>query len=154
MSNRQYRSLIRNAYSVVTWWTWESQILQSVSGVIPWLIMSCSSLAFRAVQEDLTWLEQGIDEYENEFDVGYVREYIRGQANFADAELDLSDDECSSRSMKLYHQALHGASSQVFPWGCAAMFLRVSDEHHCYSSVDLCWTNWKWVWCFYPWSWL
>ena len=52
----------------------------------------------------MDWHAEVVDEYANDMDVGYVREYIRGQAAFKDMELDLRDEECRSASLKLYHQ--------------------------------------------------
>ena len=46
-----------------------------------------------------------MDEYSDEEDVGYVREYIRGQEAFAANEVDLSDGDHSQKGLRLYHQA-------------------------------------------------
>ena len=45
------------------------------------------------------------DEYSDEDDVGYVREYIRGQDAFIAREIDLSDEDASQRGLRLYHDA-------------------------------------------------
>ena len=49
-----------------------------------------------------------MDEYSDEEDVGYVREYIRGQEAFAANEVDLSDGDHSQKGLRLYHQAKGG----------------------------------------------
>ena len=58
-----------------------------------------------------------VDEYEDEDDLGYVREYIRGQAAFRARELIFEDD--SSDAMRLYHQARASQEGQhVCPLKC------------------------------------
>jgi len=57
------------------------------------------------------------DEYSDAEDVGYVREYIRGQEAFAANEVDLSDGDHSQKGMRLYHQAKGLKSGhQVLPY--------------------------------------
>ena len=46
-----------------------------------------------------------VDEYSDDDDVGYVREYIRGQEAFVAREVDQSDEDGSQLGMRLYHKA-------------------------------------------------
>ncbi len=46
------------------------------------------------------------DEYEDDDDPGYVREDIRCQDAFVARELDMSDEDGSTRGADVYHRAL------------------------------------------------
>ncbi|BDA40915.1 probable dual specificity tyrosine-phosphorylation-regulated kinase at C-terminar half [Coccomyxa sp. Obi] len=54
------------------------------------------------------------DEYEDDDDPGYVREDIRCQDAFVARELDMSDEDGSTRGVDVYHRAL---ASQGQQWG-------------------------------------
>lgn len=50
--------------------------------------------------------DEDYDEYDDDDDPGYIREDIRGQEAFIARELDINDEDGSSRGADVYHQAL------------------------------------------------
>lgn len=68
----------------------------------------CCTTAFGRASED------GVDEYLDEEDCGYVRQDIRGQDAFVAREIDATDDDGTARGSELYHQALAYAG-QAWP---------------------------------------
>ena len=61
--------------------------------------------------EDMVSAEE--DEYSDDQDVGFTRQRVRDQHHFVAHEVDLSDNDSSTRGTSLYHRAQSQKSSEL-----------------------------------------